>query len=117
MKDGKNAKTNAKDKGRNDLAKKLPKNKKAFEKEVTLLPDTTLLVKHGKNSKRLIISAKTADGKMRFFGDAIKRANFSNEKYERSKSRSELARMKKEKEDRKKAKAKRWDCSRWLPQK
>ena len=58
------AKTNAKDKGRNDLAKKLPKNKKAFEKEVTLLPDTTLLVKHGKNSKRLIISAKTADGKM-----------------------------------------------------
>ena len=58
------AKTNAKDKGRNDLAKKLPKNKKAFEKEVTLLPDTTLLVKHGKNSKRLIVSAKTADGKM-----------------------------------------------------
>ncbi|MBU5881534.1 hypothetical protein, partial [Vibrio cholerae] len=40
VKDGKNAKTNAKDKGRNDLAKKLPKNKKAFEKEVTLLPDT-----------------------------------------------------------------------------
>ena len=64
VKDGKNAKTNAKDKGRNDLAKKLPKNKKAFEKEVTLLPDTTLLVKHGKNSKRLIVSAKTADGKM-----------------------------------------------------
>ena len=67
-KNGKNAKadakTNAKDKGRNDLAKKLPKNKKAFEKEVTLLPDTTLLVKHGKNSKRLIVSAKTADGKM-----------------------------------------------------
>ena len=64
VKDGKNAKTNAKDKGRNDLAKKLPKNKKAFEKEVTLLPDTTLLVKHGKKSKRLIVSAKTADGKM-----------------------------------------------------
>ena len=67
VKDGKNAKTaktDAKDKGRNDLAKKLPKNKKAFEKEVTLLPDTTLLVKHGKNSKRLIVSAKTADGKM-----------------------------------------------------
>ena len=63
-KNGKNAKTNAKDKGRNDLAKKLLKNKKAFEKEVTLLPDTTLLVKHGKNSKRLIVSAKTADGKM-----------------------------------------------------
>ena len=47
----------------NDLRKVLPKNKKAFEKEITLLPDTTLLLKHGKNSKRLIISAKTEDGK------------------------------------------------------
>ena len=47
-----------------DLKKVLPKNKKAFEKEITLLPDTTLLLKHGKNSKRLIISAKTEDGKM-----------------------------------------------------
>ncbi len=47
-----------------DLAKTLPKNKKAFEKEMTLLPDTSLLVKHGKNSKRLIISAKTEDGKV-----------------------------------------------------
>ena len=44
--------------------KMLPKNKKAFEKEITLLPDTTLTVSHGKNSKRLIVSAKTADGKM-----------------------------------------------------
>ena len=41
----------------------LPKNKKGFEKEVTLLPDTTVTLKHGKNSKRLVVTAKTADGK------------------------------------------------------
>ena len=49
-----------------DLERKkgqLPKNKKGFEKEITLLPDTTMTVKHGKNSKRLIVTAKTADGK------------------------------------------------------
>ena len=42
---------------------KLPKNKKGFEKEITLLPDTLMKNKHGKNSKRLIVSAKTEDGK------------------------------------------------------
>ena len=42
---------------------KLPKNKKGFEKEITLLPDTIMKIKHGKNSKRLIVSAKTEDGK------------------------------------------------------
>lgn len=41
----------------------LPKNKRAFEKEIMLLPDTTIRVNHGKNSKRLIVSAKTEDGK------------------------------------------------------
>ena len=47
-----------------DPKKALPKNRKAFEKEITLLPDTTLSIRHGKNSKRLIVSAKTADGKL-----------------------------------------------------
>ena len=47
-----------------DPKKALPKNKKAFEKEITLLPDTTFSIRHGKNSKRLIVSAKTADGKL-----------------------------------------------------
>ena len=42
---------------------KLPKNKKGFEKEITLLPETLMKIKHGKNSKRLIVSAKTEDGK------------------------------------------------------
>ena len=44
--------------------KKLPKNKRAFEKEITLMPDTTLTISHGKNSKRLVVMAKTADGKL-----------------------------------------------------
>ncbi len=43
---------------------KLPLNKKSFEKEITLKPDTTIDVQHGKKSKRLIVSAKTEDGKM-----------------------------------------------------
>ena len=47
-----------------DPKKALPKNRKAFEKEITLLPDTSLNIRHGKNSKRLIVSAKTADGKL-----------------------------------------------------
>ena len=42
---------------------KLPKNKNSFEREVELRPDTTITVKHNKKSKRLIVSAKTADGK------------------------------------------------------
>ncbi len=74
---GKNGKddTNGKDskqpngrRGKNaaDLEKQkalLPKNKKGFEKEVTLMPDTTITLQHGKHSKRLIVAAKTADGK------------------------------------------------------
>ena len=43
--------------------KNLPLNKRAFEKEITLLPDTTMKVKHGKNSKRLVVTAKTEQGK------------------------------------------------------
>ena len=41
----------------------LPLNKRSFEKEITLLPDTTIEVSHGKKSKRLVVSAKTEDGK------------------------------------------------------
>ena len=43
--------------------KNLPKNKQSFEKEITLLPDTTITVSHGKNSRRLIVGGKTPEGK------------------------------------------------------
>ena len=47
-----------------DPKKALPKNKRAFEREITLLPDTTFKMRHGKNTKRLIVNAKTEDGKV-----------------------------------------------------
>lgn len=47
-----------------DPKKALPKNKHAFEREITLLPDTTFKIRHGKNTKRLIVNAKTEDGKV-----------------------------------------------------
>lgn len=56
-KDSKNGKTEDKEK------KILPKNKRSFEKEIVLKPDTTLLVSHGKNSKKLVVNAKTKEGK------------------------------------------------------
>ena len=43
--------------------KALPKNKNAYETELTLLPDSMLTVTHNKKSKRLIVSAKTSEGK------------------------------------------------------
>ena len=59
----KNAK-NLKGKKKDDILRnQLPKNKRAFEKEITLMPDTTIKVTHGKKSRRIIVSAKTSDGK------------------------------------------------------
>ena len=43
--------------------KALPKNKNAFQKEITLTADTVLTVQHGKKSKRLLLSARGQDGK------------------------------------------------------
>ena len=43
--------------------KQLPKNKGAYQREIVLRPDTTVLVAHNKNSKRLVVSARTKDGK------------------------------------------------------
>jgi cell surface protein SprA len=42
--------------------KALPKNKNSFESEITILPDTSIVVTHGKKSKRILVSAKTRDG-------------------------------------------------------
>ena len=62
-KDGADPKDGDKKSALDKLKAELPKNKKAVEKEVTLLPDTTVTFNHGKKTKRLLVSAKTADGK------------------------------------------------------
>ena len=41
----------------------LPKNKNTFEREITIKGDTSLVVSHNKKSRRLIVTAKTKDGK------------------------------------------------------
>ena len=41
----------------------LPKNKNTYQREITLKADTTITVTHNKKSKRLMVSAKTKDGK------------------------------------------------------
>ena len=43
--------------------KELPKNRRSFEREVTIKADTTLVINHGKKTRRLIVTAKDADGK------------------------------------------------------
>jgi len=46
-----------------DKKKALPKNQKSFEKEIVINADSAILVSHGKNTKRLIVSAKDERGK------------------------------------------------------
>ena len=41
----------------------LPKNKNAFQKELTLRPDTSFTITHNKRSKRLTVTAHTRDGR------------------------------------------------------
>ncbi len=43
--------------------KSLAKNKNTYQKELELKPDTTFTIAHNKKSKRLIVTAKTKDGK------------------------------------------------------
>jgi cell surface protein SprA len=57
------ARNTGKDKAKTNEQIVLPKNKNTFEKEITLKPDTTMTISHGKNSKRLIVTAKTKEGK------------------------------------------------------
>ena len=62
--DGKDAKANAQAKKDDAKEKKdLPKNKNTFQKEITMLPDSTITIQHGKKSKRLLVSARTPEGK------------------------------------------------------
>ncbi|MBO7116107.1 MAG: cell surface protein SprA [Prevotella sp.] len=41
----------------------LPKNQNAWQKEVTLMADSSIIVNHGKKSKKLTVNARTKDGK------------------------------------------------------
>ena len=59
---GKN-KNAGKDNANAKEAAQLPKNKNAYEKEVKLFPDSTITVNHNKKSKRLVVTAKTKDGR------------------------------------------------------
>ncbi len=49
--------------GKDNKKKELPKNKNSFEKELTLGADTAIEVSHGKKTRRIIVSAKTTEGK------------------------------------------------------
>ena len=43
--------------------KVLPLHKNAYQREITLRPDTTITVAHNKNARRLDVTARTRDGK------------------------------------------------------
>ena len=58
------AKANADDKQANKENAELPKNKNTFQKEITLVPDSQVVVQHGKKSKRLLVSARNKDGRV-----------------------------------------------------
>ena len=49
-------------KKKNTDEKNLPKNRKAYEKEITLLPDTAIEVNHGKKTKKFTVTARTSGG-------------------------------------------------------
>ena len=51
------------DKDKEKEAAQLPKNRNTFQKELTLLPDSQFVVQHGKKSKRLIVTARSKEGK------------------------------------------------------
>ena len=52
----------SKDKKNDKNKKDLPKNKKSFEREITIKADTTMTISHNKKTKRIIVSGKDKDG-------------------------------------------------------
>ena len=59
----KTAKTSKDGKSTNPEEKTLPKNKNSYQREMPLIPDSSLTINHGKKSRRLRVTAKTKDGK------------------------------------------------------
>ena len=59
----KNVSKDKNDKQTKKEEKILPKNQNAWQKEVTLMADSSIIVNHGKKSKRLNVTARTKDGK------------------------------------------------------
>ena len=43
--------------------KQLPKNKRSYEQEITIKADSFMVITHSKNTRRLIVSAKTKNGR------------------------------------------------------
>ncbi|MCD8282961.1 MAG: cell surface protein SprA, partial [Prevotella sp.] len=41
----------------------LPTNKKAYEQQITLLPDTVITVNHARKTKRIVVTARREDGR------------------------------------------------------
>ncbi len=50
-------------KGTDKEEKELPKNKNTFQTEITLNPDSATTVTHGKKTKRIMVSARTKEGR------------------------------------------------------
>ena len=44
--------------------KALPRNQRSYEQELTLKPDTSIIVNHGKKTRRFFVAARTTDGKV-----------------------------------------------------
>ncbi len=59
----KNSPKDNKNTGNDKANRMLPKNKQAFEREVTLKPDTVISVAHNKKSRRIVVTARTEDGR------------------------------------------------------
>ena len=62
-KDGKGNAKNGRN-GQDSKKKDLPKNAKTFEREITVKADTSIVITHGKKSKRLVVVAHDSDGKV-----------------------------------------------------
>ena len=65
VKDPKTSRTRGKtddNAAKNKAEASLPKNKNSFQKELSLLPDSSFIVTHNKKTKRLIVTARTKDG-------------------------------------------------------